>query len=115
VAVTVSRLEAVLTADTRPFDRSMDKSEGRMHKVGRVAGVAGLAIAGGLAVGLEKSVKAAMAAQVSNEQVPAVVDEVVSELYGGWTAKARNHVRSLERQSSDDLGIPPQEARSQEP
>jgi hypothetical protein len=40
----------------------------------------------------------------SNEQVPGVVDEVVRELYGGWTAKARNHVRSLERQSGDDLG-----------
>jgi hypothetical protein len=52
---------------------------------------------------------------VSNEQVPAVVDEVVRELYGGWTAKARNHVRSLEQQSGDDLGIPPQEAQSQEP
>ena len=36
---------------------------------------------------------------VSNEQVPAVVDEVVHELYGGWTAKARTHVgaRAAER------------------
>ena len=48
---------------------------------------------------------------VSNEQVPLVVDEVVRELYGGWTAKARTHVRALERQSGDDLGIPPLEAR----
>src|SRR2546430_14812010 len=44
---------------------------------------------------------------VSNEQVPAVVDEVVRELYGGWTGNARCHVRALERQTGDDLGIPP--------
>jgi hypothetical protein len=69
MAVTVSRLEAVLRADTRQFDSSMDKSEGRMHSIGKVAGVAGLAIAGGLAVGLEKSVKAAMDAQTSQARL----------------------------------------------
>src|SRR5437899_3326488 len=69
MAVTVSRLEAVLGADTKQFDRSMDKSEGRMHSVGKVAGVAGLAIAGGLALGLDKVVKAAMDAQTSQARL----------------------------------------------
>ena len=61
----VARLEAVLHAQTEQFDRAMTTSETKMHKVGKVAGVAGLAIAGGLAYGLDKSVKAAMEAQTS--------------------------------------------------
>src|SRR6266487_2267362 len=69
MATVVSRLEAVLTANTRDFDRGMDKSHARMGKVGKAAGVAGLAIAGGLAYGLDKSVKAAMAAQVSQARL----------------------------------------------
>lgn len=71
MATTVARLEAILSAQTRDFDRAMDRSEGRMAKVGRVAGLAGLAIAGGLAIGIEKSVKAALAAQVSERRLEA--------------------------------------------
>jgi putative effector of murein hydrolase LrgA (UPF0299 family) len=63
VATTVARLQAVLSADTRDFDRGMDKSQGKMSKVGKAAGIAGLAIAGGLAVGLKKSVHEAMEAE----------------------------------------------------
>lgn len=59
----VARLEAILSANTRDFDRAMNESEGRMHKIAKVSGVAGLAIAGGIAVGLEKSVKASIEAQ----------------------------------------------------
>jgi hypothetical protein len=44
----VARLEAVLSAKTRDFDRSMDKSHSKMQTVGKAAGVAGLAIAAGL-------------------------------------------------------------------
>lgn len=66
MATTVARLEAILSANTRDFDRGMDRSQTRMQKVGKVAGVAGLAVAGGLAVGLEKSVKAAMHAETAN-------------------------------------------------
>ena len=47
MATTVAVLEAVLRADTRQFDTAMGKSEGRMQKVGKAAGLAGLAIAGG--------------------------------------------------------------------
>src|SRR5438552_13434282 len=69
MATTIARLEAVLMADTSHFDRGMAKSETTMHKVGKVAGVAGLAIAGGLAVGLEKSVHAAVDAQASQARL----------------------------------------------
>ena len=65
----VARLEAVLHAQTEQFDRAMTTSETKMHKVGKVAGVAGLAIAGGLAYGLDKSVKAAMEAQTSTARL----------------------------------------------
>jgi len=65
MATTVARLQAVLGADTHAFDRAMDKSHSRFGKVSKAAGAAGLAIAGGLAVGIEKSVKAAMSAEES--------------------------------------------------
>ncbi len=65
MAATVARLQAVLSADTRDFDRGMQQSETRMHKVGKVAGLAGAAIVGGLAVGMVKSVGAAKDAQVA--------------------------------------------------
>jgi hypothetical protein len=63
MAITVAKLEAILSANTHDFDHAMDRSESRMHKIGKVAGTAGLAIAGGLAVGLEKSVHAAIDAE----------------------------------------------------
>jgi len=65
VAVTVARLQAVLGADTRGFDTAMDKSQTRMGKVGKAAGIAGAAIAGGIVVGMTKSVNAAKEAQVA--------------------------------------------------
>jgi len=65
MATTVARLQAVLGADTGQFDRAMDKSHSRFGKVSKAAGIAGAAIAGGLAVGLTKSVHAAMQAEES--------------------------------------------------
>ena len=65
MATTVARLEAILSADTRDFDRGMKRSETTMGKVGKVAGLAGAAIIGGLAVGLKSSVGAAKDAQVA--------------------------------------------------
>lgn len=50
MATTVARLQAVLSADTRDFDRGLDRSEKRMGGVAKAAGFAGLAIAGGLGV-----------------------------------------------------------------
>lgn len=47
------------------FAGELDKAAGKTRQFGKVAGVAGLAIAGGLVYGLEKSAKAAMAGQVS--------------------------------------------------
>ena len=65
MATTVARLQAVLGADTRGFDRAMDQSETRMQRTSRAAGIAGAAIVGGLAYGLTKSVGAAREAQVA--------------------------------------------------
>ncbi len=71
MATTIARLQAVLSADTRDYDRGMDRSETRMQKTAKVAGVAGLAIAGGLAYGLKKSVDAAQEAEVSQAKMEA--------------------------------------------
>lgn len=69
MATTVARLEAVLSAKTADFERGMDRAETRLHKVGKVATTAGLAIAGGLAVGLTKSVHAAIGAEASQARL----------------------------------------------
>ena len=49
MATTVARLQAVLSADTRDFDRGMRQSESRMKKVGTAAKV-GLAVGVGAAI-----------------------------------------------------------------
>jgi hypothetical protein len=53
-------LEAILGADPRGFDRAMDSSQSRMKSLGKAAALGGLAIAGGIAVGLKKSADAAL-------------------------------------------------------
>jgi hypothetical protein len=52
-----------ILADGKQFGAELDKAAGKTRAFSKAAGVAGLAIAGGLAYGLEKSVKAAMSAQ----------------------------------------------------
>jgi len=56
VATTVARLQAVLGADTGQFDRAMSKSETRMHRAGKAAGVLGIALAGALAIGVKHAI-----------------------------------------------------------
>src|SRR5688500_14401302 len=74
MATTVARLEAILSARTADFDRQMDRSESRMGKVGKAAGIAGAAIAGGLALGVRAGVKEFMDAQKVTAQTNAVLE-----------------------------------------
>ena len=57
MATTVARLQAVLSANTKDFDRAMDQSQTRMGKATKAAGAVGLALGGVLAVGAVKAVK----------------------------------------------------------
>lgn len=52
MATTVARLQAILGAETKDFDRKMDQSDGKMRAVGKTAGIAGKAIAVGIGAGL---------------------------------------------------------------
>jgi hypothetical protein len=52
-----------IVGNATQFGRELDKAAGKTARLGAVAGIAGTAIAAGLAVGLEKSVKAAITAQ----------------------------------------------------
>jgi hypothetical protein len=58
-------LTVEILGNAQNFAKELDRAAGKTRQLGKVAGVAGLAIASGLAYGLEKSVKAAMAGQVS--------------------------------------------------
>ncbi len=69
MATTVARLEAVLSAQTRDFDRAMGRSESRINRVGRAAKV-GLAIGVGVGIAvLRSSVKAAIEAEKSQARL----------------------------------------------
>ena len=56
-------------ADAKQFTAELDKAAGKTKAWGKAAGVAGLAIAGGLAYGMEKSVKLAQEGQVSQARL----------------------------------------------
>lgn len=58
-------------ANASQFEHELNKAAGKTRVLSKAAGVAGLAIAGGLAFGLELSVKAAAAAQVSQGRLDA--------------------------------------------
>jgi hypothetical protein len=58
-----------ILGDASHFQKTLDKAAGSTRQFGKVAGVVGLAIAGGLAVGLEKSVAAAVDAQDSQRRL----------------------------------------------
>jgi Zn finger protein HypA/HybF involved in hydrogenase expression len=58
-----------ILGNAKQFGEELDRAAGKTRSMGKVAGVAGLALAGGLAYGLEKSVKAAMAAETSTARM----------------------------------------------
>lgn len=62
-------LTVEILADAKQFTAELDRAAGKTRQMGKVAGVAGLAIAGGLAVGLDESVKAAMAMETTTAKV----------------------------------------------
>jgi hypothetical protein len=79
------------------FGAELDRAAGKTRQFSRAAGVAGLAIAGGLAVGLEKSVKAAEAAQASTARLNAAFRSSGENagLYAGQISRAEDSSRKL--------------------
>lgn len=72
--------------DARQFGAELDKAAGKTQRFAAMSKVAGIAIAGGLAYGLEKSVKEAMAAQVSTERLTSTfkaAHDPISKYTGG--------------------------------
>lgn len=69
MAIEIAELVAEVRAHTTEFKEGMAEVEHGMSKTQKVAGLAGIAIAGGLAVGLDKSVEAAMEMQRENERM----------------------------------------------
>jgi len=75
-----------ILGNAKQFYGELDRAAGKTRAFGKVAGVAGLAIAGGLAYGLEKSVKASMEFQTSMQLVhtqAGVTEEGVAKLSKG--------------------------------
>jgi len=74
-----------------------EKANSGFHKMGKAAGIAGLALAGGLALGLEKSVHAAMSAQVATERMNTAFEHshVSIKAFTGGIEKAEAAGRKL--------------------
>ena len=73
MAATVARLQAVLSADTKDFDKAMDRSDGRFKGIGKAAAI-GMAAVGGAAVyGFKKFADEALEAQKVTAQTNAVL------------------------------------------
>jgi hypothetical protein len=86
-----------ILGDAKQFGSELDRAAGKTRQMGRVAGVAGLAIAGGLAIGLEKSVKAAADASTQTARLDAAfkASGESASSYGGQISTAEDHARSL--------------------
>jgi hypothetical protein len=86
-----------ILADTKQFSAELDKAAGRTRQFSKAAGVAGLAIAGGLAYGLEKSVQAASAMQTTTAKVDQAFKAagVSSKQYASQIDKAESAGRKL--------------------
>jgi phage-related protein len=96
-------LIVTILGDASQFGAELDKAAGKTRSMGRAAGVAGLAIAGGLAYGLEKSVKSAMDAQVSTARLDQAFKQSGESAgkYAGQIDTAEASGRNLGFQNTD--------------
>jgi hypothetical protein len=74
--ITVEELVARVTADTAEFKAGMAEVEASSSKVAKGAGIAGLALAAGLAYGADKAIHAAMDMEVENARLGAAFHAV---------------------------------------
>jgi hypothetical protein len=79
VATTVAKLEAVLSANTRDFDRAMHQSDSKMKGVAKTAGKAGLA---GAVIGLGAAVKIGFDEFMQAQRVTAQTNAVLKSTGG---------------------------------
>jgi hypothetical protein len=79
VATTVAVLEAKLIADTRDFDKDMDKSDSKMGSLAKTMGKAGLA---GAVVGLGAAVKVGVGEFMEAQKVTAQTNAVIKSTGG---------------------------------
>jgi phage-related minor tail protein len=100
MATTVARLEAVLSADTRQFDQSMDRSHGTLGKFGKAALVAGGVLGGALAIGLKRGADEMMESQRVTAQTNAVLKST-----GGIANVTAKEVEKLAGSLSKKTGV----------
>jgi hypothetical protein len=100
------KIEIEVVSKTKDFGKGMAESKKHLGNLGKAAGAAGLAIAGGLAVGLEKSVNAAMEAQTSQAKLAQAFKNA-----GLSAAKLEPQVKTLEA-ASRKLGFTEEEVHS---
>jgi hypothetical protein len=95
-----------LEAEFAKAGASSDQMGSKFSRIGKVAGVAGLAIVGGLAVGIDKSVKAAEEAQASQARLEAAFRAV------GLSATASAGQIDAAEASARKLGFTDDEVRT---
>jgi hypothetical protein len=100
------KLEIQILGDIKNFTSELDRAVGKTHRFGAAAKVAGLAIASGLAVGIEQSVKAAMAGQVSQ----AALDQALKNTH--QSVKAMTPALEAAETASRKLGFADDDTRA---
>jgi uncharacterized protein YejL (UPF0352 family) len=106
VAIEIAELVAEVRAHTTEFKEGMHEVEGGMTKTQKAAGIAGLAIAGGLAYGLDKSIEAAEEGQVSQSHLDAAFKAAgqSADKYSGQIDEAESSGRKLGFTNDDTRG-----------
>ncbi len=102
MATTVARLQAVLAADTRDFDRAMDKSDSKMGGLAKTMGKAGVA---GAVVGLGAAIKIGVGEFMEAQRVTAQTNAVLKSTGGisnTTTASVQKLSEALMRKSGVD-------------
>src|SRR5262245_677227 len=106
MATTVARLEAVLSADTKGFDRAMGKSESGLKKVGKTAVLAaGAAGIGAIAYALKTGISEWQESQKVTAQTNAVLKSTKG--IAGVTADEVDHLATsiMKKSGMDDEAV----------
>src|SRR5581483_7343913 len=99
------KLLVEIFGEAKEFTAAVGEAEGSLHRIGTAAKVAGLALVGGLAYGIGKSVEAALEGQASHAKLDAALQAT------GQSVKDMTPALEAAQESTRKLGFTDDEAR----
>ncbi len=101
MATTVARLEAILSADTRDFDRAMGRSDSKMKGLAKTAGKAGVA---GALIGLGAAIKVGVGEFMEAQRITAQTNAVLKST-GGVAGVTTKEIQGLSEALMKKSGV----------